>query len=498
MSRITPFKIIAFLFIFFGNFFYSHGQVDTTKKEILAQILKKTYYVEAGSYGTKRESDPPIYVKNLSQTGLESFKNINFLDFGLDYRARFEYRKNDIRRAYLTTDVPFLLRTRVYLGVKNIIDPFRFVIELEDAHRVNGKFSKDDRDFNRAALIQAFGELNFKKFLNKDFFGNERPVFLRFGRQAFEFLDRRLIGSNQWRNTTNNFMGFRGAIGQDKNAWSLDVLALKPINRKVSTIDEISSDKNFWAIIWHWRKWSESITIEPYYLGLSQKAMATNAFKNRLVHSPGLRIYGWLGAKHLNYDITYTRQFGSDAGQRIHAFAFTSEFGYKFNQYKWKPRVSIFYGHVSGDKNASDKTQNRFERFYGFARPWSSDDYIIPENIITPKIKIELEPIKGFKVDGGYSYYWLASGTDRFNNLLNGNKNRDVTGNSGRFLGHGLDIRGRFSIAKLIDTNVGYTHFTNGDFVLKRQTAALGLNAPTSNFAYVEVNINVFDLVDKL
>jgi hypothetical protein len=458
-----------------------------------------SYYREPGSYGTQREKDPPKYVRNLSDIGLDKLQKTDWLDVGLDYRSRFEIRHQDIRRPEITTDYPFLLRTRAYLGVKNIIDPFRFVVEFEDAHRVNSQFTPDDRDFNRAELIQAYGELYFKNALAKDKLGNDRPVSIRFGRQAFEFLDRRLIALNQWRNTTNNFLGFRAAIGQDKNDWQVDLLAVRPITRLINQFDETDHNRDFYAAIGHWRKWSNVITVEPYYLGLTQRADASNNNRNRQIHSPGVRVYGFLNKRHINYDITYTHQFGQDNGLKHDAYAFTSEVGYTIS-HSWKPRISLFYGYVSGDKNSTDNVNNRFERFFGFARPWSSDDYVIPENIVTPKLKVELEPVKGVKIDAGYSYFWLASSTDRFNNLLAGKNNRDTEGKSGRFVGHGLDSRIRFFPVKFIEANLGYTHFTSGEFVINRQEAALGDKASgigSSDFFYIELNFNVFDAVKK-
>ena len=57
----------------------------------------------------------------------------------------------------------------------------------------------------------------WKNAFGKDDLKNNRPLIIRGGRMAFEFLDRRLIASNQWRNTTNNFFGVMSSIGQDKN-----------------------------------------------------------------------------------------------------------------------------------------------------------------------------------------------------------------------------------------------------------------------------------------
>ncbi|MFL9845920.1 alginate export family protein [Flavobacterium rhizosphaerae] len=474
--------------------FKAHAQepvADTVNRatEVKNEQPRASYYVEAGSYGTKRETDPPSYVRNLGISGLAD--GINWLDAGLDYRVRSEYRNNDIRRPdSFSDDYPFLLKGKFYIGIKNIIDPLRLVLEMQDSDRLNSKYPLDNRDVNKREMIQSFAELYFKKALGTDDLGNNRPFMIRYGRQAFEFLDRRLIGQNLWRNTTNNFLGFRAALGQDKNDWQIDLLALRPIVRVIDDRDYADNDRQFGAAIGHWRKWSEIITIQPYYMGLKQD----RRIGYRMIHSPGIRLYGWVYNTGWNYDVSYTYQFGDDGDNRQDAFMATAEVGYKFKKQAWKPRVSLFFGYVTGDKNPDDKVTNRFERFYGFARPWSSDDYIIPENVVTPKLKVEFEPVKGVKADMGYSFYWLASVTDRFNNLLAGENNRDKTGQSGTFLGHGFDSRIQFKPVKFIDLNMGYMHFTTGEFVQNRQNVANGDHANASNFAYLEITLNALDI----
>jgi hypothetical protein len=463
---------------------------------------KTTYYIEAGSYGTKRESDPPNYVRNAGKLGLNTKSDLSWLNLGLDTRARGEWRHNDIRRPEsFSDDFPLLLRQRAYFGVTNILDPLRFAVEFEDARRINGNYPLDNRDVNQTELIQGYVELYFKKPLGTDALGNNRPISIRFGRMAFEFLDRRLIGLNQWRNTTNNFTGLKLALGQDKNDFQFDALVLRPIIRDIDNWDKTDKDRLFTAVIGHWRKWSEVVTIEPYYMGLKQSATDNTNNRARNIHGVGLRLYGWVKDSGVNYDVNAMYQFGEDNQQQQQAYAVMSEVGYTILSSKLKPRFSAFLGYVSGDKNSNDNKNNRFERYFGFARPWSADDYIVMENIITPKLKVEFQTkIKEMTVrfDGGYSFYWLASKTDRFNNLLNGSNNRDVTGNSGNALGHGLDFRTRFSPTPYIDANIGYSHFTNGEFVQNSQFAANGETANSSDFVYIELSFNVFDLVKSI
>jgi hypothetical protein len=428
----------------------------------------------------------------LAELDSKNASKLSWLNLGADFRSRFEYRENDIRRRELLTDSPILLRTRFYAGFDQKRNPFKLVIEFEDAFKVNGLFPDDNRDVNRFELIQAYAGLQFDHLLRADRQVNPRPIFLRFGRQAFEFLDRRLIGLNKWRNTTNNFVGFRGAIGNDRNAWSVDLLALRPITRLTNRFDERDKNKAFVAAIGHWRMWSRFITIEPYYLGLFQEASANENLENRRIHSPGLRVYGKLFKRSLHYEFSHTQQFGNSGTLRQQAFGITSEIGYSFKKL-WKMKIGLFYGFISGDQNPNDQVNNRFERFYGFARPWSADDYIIPENVSTPKIRLEFQPAEKLKFDIGYSLYWLASKTDRFANLLGGANNRDPFGLSGSFLGHGPDFRIQIFQIPAMETIVGYSYFQNGEFVLNRQQSEFGFDRSHSNFLYFEFSFNLVE-----
>lgn len=176
------------------------GHATTTSHESAADTPPTSYYVEPRSYGTRRETEPPRYIRPLSETGVSAFEEFDWLDFGADYRVRYEYRDDDLRRLIAGRDEPFLLRARTYAGIKEVWDPIRFAIEIEDARRANSRFPEDDRDINENEIIQAFGELHFANAL-----GEGRPFRFQAGRLAMEYLDRRLIARNEWRNTTNNF-----------------------------------------------------------------------------------------------------------------------------------------------------------------------------------------------------------------------------------------------------------------------------------------------------
>jgi hypothetical protein len=484
------------------------------------------YYVERRSYGTGRETEPPRYVKQANKTWLndiDGLEDLSWLDIGLDYRARFESRDNDFRRSSDTSDEPILLRTRAFVAIKDILDPLRLTLEVEDARRNNSQFTRDfdTRDVNYVEPIQAYAELFFKETpLGKDDLGNDRPISIKAGRHAFEYLDRRLLARNEWRNTTNNFQGVRATIGQQKNDWQVDLLALKPVQRLTNQLDEVDHSQDLYGVIGDWRRWSEIVTLQPYYLRLKQdgdsveldangKAALANTKIDRDIHTAGIRAYGVVGKTGWDYDVNYAKQWGKQerragngnfiADLDHDAYAYNLEAGYTFT-HPWKPRLSASYGFASGDKNQTDTGNERFERLFGFARPWSNNDYFQMENISAPKVRVEFEPklsfIEGLKVDAGYSWYRLDSARDRWN----GAGLRDSSGQSGKDVGEEVDVRVRFPINKYSSVNLGYAYFWAGDFTKNTTRNAtpggLTVGDPTrrdnSEFIYAEFTISAF------
>ncbi|QOJ21737.1 MAG: alginate export family protein [Gammaproteobacteria bacterium] len=441
-----------------------------------------SYHRRSNSYATNPDSDPPRYVRRLSDIGVEAFKDINWLELGFESRMRYEHRHNDIRRIEGGNDDPIFLRNRAWIGIKDILDPFRFAVEFQDSRIVNNRFVSTDQERNEYDLLNAYGELYFKKALGADDRGNDRPIRFRVGRMAYEATDRRFIARNEWRNTTNTFEGFRLNLGREANDWEVDLFGMQPVKRLQTKFDEANDHLWFFGAIGTWRRWSDIVTIQPYYMGQKQTAdptgfTATNRL-DREIHMPGFRAYGNVG-NWFDFDVSYNRQFGYTGPNSIEAQGYTIELGKTFN-HAWKPRIGLFYGYASGDKNPNDNVDNRFDRFFGFARPWSADHYVIYENLKAPKIRFEFSPTQKLGFELGYGGYWLASGTDRMFDILDGNIsntvkdpgfNRDRTGKSGDFGGHAFEGRIRYQATSRISTILGYTHFTAGEFVKNRIAA---------------------------
>jgi len=471
-----------------------------------------SYHQRSNSYATNPESDPPRYVRRLSDIGVERFKDITWLEVGLEHRTRYEWRNNDIRRIEGGEDNPFFLRNRAWIGIKDILDPFRFAVEFQDSRVYNNKHAITDQERNEYDLLNAYGELYFKKALGADDRGNDRPIRFRVGRMAYETTDRRFIARNEWRNTTNTFEGFRLNLGREANDWELDLFGFQPVRRLQTKFDEANDHLWFFGGIGTWRKWSEIATFQAYYHGQKQTAnpdgfTATNRL-DRQIHMPGFRVYGKAGSI-LDFDVSYNHQLGYSGPNRVDAQGYTIEVGRGF-EHAWKPRLSAFYGYASGDKDPNDNVDNRFDRFFGFARPWSADHYVVYENLKAPKLRFEISPTQKLGFEVGYGAYWLASKTDRMFDILDGNIsntvqdpgfNRDRTGQSGNFGGHAFEGRIRYQPTPRINTILGYTHFTSGEFVQNRIAAhscatahshpCVDQRSGNTDFLYFEVLISL-------
>lgn len=460
-------------------------EIEKTLPSIVPSANKKietSYHQRSNSYATNPESDPPRYVRKLSEIGVEKFNDINWLEIGLEHRTRYEWRNNDVRRIEGGEDNPIFLRNRAWIGIKNILDPFRFAVEFQDSRVVNNKHAITDQERNEYDLINAYGELYFKNGLGVDDRNQDRPIRFRVGRMAYEVIDRRFIARNEWRNTTNTFEGFRLNLGREVNDWEVDLFGMQPVRRLQTKFDEANDNLWFYGAIGTWRKWSDIITIQPYFMGQKQTAdpngfTATNRL-DRLIYMPGFRAYGKV-SNLFDFDVSYNHQLGYSGPNRVDAQGYTIEVGKTF-EHAWKPRVGLFYGYASGDKDPNDNVDNRFDRFFGFARPWSADHYVIYENLKAPKIRFEINPTQKLGFELGYGAYWLASKTDRMFDILDGNIsntvkdpgfNRDRTGRSGDFGGHAFEGRIRYQPTPRISTILGYTHFTSGDFVKNRINA---------------------------
>lgn len=202
----------------------------------------------------------------------------------------------------------------------------------------------------------------------------------------------------------------------------------------------------------------------------------------RELHTLGLHGFGLVGQSGFDYDFNFAFQFGRNEGLSHSAFAMHTEVGYTID-HESQPRFAVWVNYASGDRDPFDDRSQRFDRLYGASHTmYGYSDLFVWENMINPAFYFSIRPAAtpNIRLEAFYRAYWLAAKADAW--VVPGIA--DSTGESGSFIGQGIDMRLRYQINRNAGVMVGYAHFMPGTFV----TRALP-NADDSDFFYVAMTV---------
>lgn len=458
---------------------------STTVKteETTADKPLRDFFKPSKAEGVNHRPQPPAYVKTFDKHGktygIPGTEDLSWLEFGLEQRTRFENRNEDYRYGLRDTH-QFLLRSDMYIGIRDILDPLRFGLELQDSRQYQGSFPENASDVDEFDVLQAFMELYFK-----DAIGPDRPLIFRAGRMSLDLANRRLVARNGFRNTTNAFDGFRLTLGQKSNDWQMDILAAMPVERLLQQPDRPDEERWLYAWVGTWRGWSEIITIETYYIVLDEDRKPIAAL-DREIHNIGVHGFGPIGESGFDYDFDFTWQFGNDNSaapgldRTRRAFAAHAELGYSFDL-PWKPRLSAYCNYASGDRDPRprDHLNERFDSLYGDSFGYGIMNIQRLENMINPNIRLSLAPHDKVEFNGFYRWYFVASDSDRSSWA----GRVDPTGRSGDYVGSAVDLVMKYKVCPNFNVEMGYSHFTPGNFIERTG------DSENSDFFYVQTTL---------
>jgi len=430
------------------------------------------------SVAVTRSPEKPEYARSLGAVaeayGLDWVKRgVDWLDFGIESRTRYERRWQDYTTREIITDDALVTRNLLYLGVKNVLDPLRFVVELEDSRR----FLSDRPDIpnvvNKLELLQAYGQLYFD-----DVFGGA-PMRVNFGRMCFDSGDRRLIERTRNRNAMTAFDGVRLRLGDEQGPWEADAFALRHVERDVEDFDKSSPDSALYGITGYLRGSSPMVVLEPSWLWLDQRQERDIA-RRRNLHTFGLHAFGQWGERAAwDYDVSLSGQLGEARGLSHRAGAAHLEVGHTWST-AGKPRVALWFNYATGDRDPNDVSSERFDSLFGdnFSF-YSYGGYFTWQNIINPALRLSFQPASHVRCEVIHRAIWLASDTDSWVRA----ERRDPAGGSGSFVGQETDARIIWQVCPAVEIDIAFAHFFPGSF-----TERTG-NAPESDFVQITATV---------
>lgn len=342
------------------------------------------------------------------------------------HRTRFENLDNQYRAGLNGGDQALLFRTLLFAQLN--FSPVSFGFEMEDSR---GELSDSGSpistsEINPLELLQAYIDIKLDNLLQEG-----STSHIRGGRMTMDLGSRRLLARNSYRNTINAFTGVDWEM-TTAGGYNLRAFYTFPVQRQVSgnildndaKFDEEFSNVKFWGFYFAPTSLPWGDNGEVFLLGLNEDDSVEFATRNRDLYTPGFRIYRKPAVQKIDYQIESIFQFGESRTNTDPAnvtdldhFAHFQhgEIGYSFSV-TWSPRLVLQFDYTSGDDDALDGDNNRFDTLFGARRfdfgPTSIYGPFARANLVSPGTRLFFKPsvtTSGFIALRGY---WLASDND--------------------------------------------------------------------------------------
>jgi hypothetical protein len=381
---------------------------------------------------------------------------------GGQYRIRYETLNGRFRLGEAGSDQQLAHQTQIHFGIKDIFDPFRATVELQDA-RVNlndGGSFVNHTHVNKTDILQLRLDLVTDSFL-----GSDLHTELNVGRMTIDLGRRRWVARNVFRNTTNAFDGVNWLIGRHKR-WQLQSFLFQPVRRFHERLDPIGEiqGSTLWGL--YWTMGGEGrVHTDMYYLGHRSRG------PNRDVDMLGFRVYTEPRQGEFHYEVESSYQFGDTSlGGRFEHFQH-GEIGYTFDLPWVLSPVAKF-----------DYASPGIDTLYGARafelHPTGIFGPVFRTNMISPGVQLLVRPKENLSLFVQHRAFWLADGREPWR----GTGLVDPTGASGTFLGHSIDLRVGVDIFHNLLLRGGVVQFYFDGFA---RTVPGGPGAPRADYGYV-------------
>lgn len=343
-------------------------------------------------------------------------------------------------------------------------DNVRFVGELQSSHA----FELDNNNArsvrfgpgasqDRLDIFQAYVEVHDLE--------NMPQLTIQAGRYTLIYGTQRLVGAFAWSNVGRSFQGVR-LKWEEPNWWAHlfynDVVV--PFDEHANKNDANNNLAGLY-VQYHGYDWGVS---EVYVLRHDQDDIGAASIDGRETYTFGTRAAAKLGEnKEWDVDGEVAYQTGQFARHVDHeAFAVHVGGGYTFKDVAWTPRVGSQYNFATGDEDPTDSDNETFDNLfptnhlhYGYM------DLFGWRNIHDLSLEVSATPCDPVLVKVHYHAFWLDEpGSAPWQNAGGGTVRAAMPGASD-FVGHELDLIGRWTFHKHVAIEGGWGHFFAGDFV---------------------------------
>ena len=395
-----------------------------------------------------------------------------------EHWTRYETLNSQFRANSTGSDQILSLRTLVRAQWR-LSPQFRIQAELQDARaELADEGSRMNTSIvNAAELLEA----NFTWTLKDIFAAGDRLEWTG-GRLTMDIGKRRIVARYRFRNTIQAYTGLDGQwTGSEGDHlrifWTLPVHPRPEDQPSLLAndvqMDQETLDRMFWGVFYAPGRLFWGNQGEVYVFGLHERDGEDFPTRNRQIYTPGFRFYHPARPGAFDFELESMFQFGTsratsapgdarDLDHQAHFHHF--EVGYT-HAAPWSPRFYLEYDYASGDDDPNDGTNDRFDLLFGpnvpeFG-PTSINSAFVRGNLSSPGARLQVRPHPTLFAYLSYRAFWLASGSDGW---AGASELRDITGRSGKFLGHLLFLRAKWKAHPNLRLESGLAYRIDGNF----------------------------------
>jgi len=330
----------------------------------------------------------------------------------------------------------------------------RFFAQLNSALENGSKYGPAPVDEDRLNVQNLFAEVTLLKTKTEG-------LGVRIGRQELNYGSGRLISVREGTTTRQYFTGAKVMYSRPK--FSVDAFAMEAdeVNRGVFD-NKGSRQPNLWGAY-------SNLTIDKggnfdfYYLGIRRDhAEFEEGLEKEVRHTVALRY--WKSGGGFVYNLEGAYQFGEFGQGNINAWTAAIDFGYTFEDVRFKPSINLRNDYISGDKKAGDGKLETFNPLYPKGGYFGFNPLIGPSNLIDlhPYLILTMTPNLSVQTDVVFNWrYSTGDGIYR----PSGNFNTAGSSSSHRFIGTTYLLSADYRFNNFWSASCGGQYFKTGPFI---------------------------------
>lgn len=297
-------------------------------------------------------------------------------------------------------------------------------------------------------------------YVARDFaapFGTDSSATLQAGRFTLNAGSRRLVASDEFRNSPQGYTGVRADVHLSNRRQATFFYTLPQQHRPDDfaslrqnefALDHEGFDQRLWGTFAS-KACAGGLLCELGYVRFDERDHAARATRNRQLNNLSARLLRDPAPGKWDYEIEPIYQFGHIRASAaatapeldVRAWFVHADLGYTLSA-GWKPHINIEYDYASGDGPGAK--YSRFDTLFGARRselaPSGIYGAIGRANIETLGLRLEGAPTSRLDVLLTYKVLWAANSHDSFSTT----GIRDASGASGSFAGQQIDARLRY------------------------------------------------------